>query len=254
MRIALVGAGAVGLRLATEWCKSEAEVIILTAETRLTDYSIEDLKMNLDDCDVVVSTLSGPSEFYIFAHSNLRAACSASRRYKHRIPSERNINMEDFPNQPMFSSAKHEDKNYFARFGPSWAMNHCTKIFDIYGDGLQKVTLASLGDVARAVLAPVTHLAGQTLTYRDLFELIRAHDRAWKLNAVTLSEVLDAICKGLKANNAGVAVHQMRILGFTNANHIHDEKALVWGTGVLHGLYATRVKKLLEKANTGLNQ
>ncbi|KAE8363267.1 hypothetical protein BDV27DRAFT_146255 [Aspergillus caelatus] len=307
MRIALVGAGEVGLRLATEFCKSEDEVIIITgtlkpslkqlrAETRLTDYSIEDLEKHLDDCDAVVSTLSGPSEFYISAHSNILEACSASRSCKHFIPSEWNINIEDFPDQPMFSSATHEvvrqklrsqhdvkwtmichgwfmeyilpqDKNPLREVGTAWAMDHCTKVFDVYADGLQKVTLTSLGDVAWAVLAvlrnsihtgadlpPVTHLAGQTLTYRDLFELIRAHDPAWKLNVVTFSEVLDAIYKGLKANDGGVAVHQMRILGFTNANHIPDAKALVWGTGVLQGLHATSVKELLEKAKAGLNQ
>lgn len=118
MRIALVGVGEVGLRLATESCKLQAEIIILTdtpkpslrqlrAETRLTNYSIEDLK-NFDDCDVVVSTLSGPGEFYISVHSNILATCSASCRCKHIIPSKWNIDIEHFPNQPMFSSATHE--------------------------------------------------------------------------------------------------------------------------------------------------
>ncbi|KAB8251791.1 hypothetical protein BDV35DRAFT_338337 [Aspergillus flavus] len=46
----------------------------------------------------------------------------------------------------------------------------------------------------------------------------------------------------------GVAVHQMRILGFTNATHIPEEKALEWGTGVLQGLHAISVEELLEKA------
>ncbi|KAJ6099134.1 hypothetical protein N7467_000669 [Penicillium canescens] len=304
MRIALIGAGEVGYRLAAEFCKSEEEIVIVTrttkanfgdlcAETRLTDYSIEDLIQKLNDCDAVVSTLSGPSEFYISAHSNILEACIQSRRCKHFIPSEWNINIEDFPDQPMFSAATHKvvrdrlrsqqdikwtmichgwfmeyvlprDKNPLREIGLAWAMNHETKVFDIYGDGLQKVTLTSLRDVALAVLAllrnsistgaelpQVTHLAGQTLTYRDLFELIKRRDATWKSNPVTISEVLDSIHKGLESNDAGVAVHQMRILGFTNANHNPKEKVLNWGTGVLRGLCATTVDDFLNQSEVG---
>jgi nucleoside-diphosphate-sugar epimerase len=307
MRIALVGAGEVGLRLATEFCKSEDEVVVLTstmkpnfghlkAEINLTDYSVDDLTKNLDDCDAVVSTLSGPSEFYISAHSNILEACHQSRRCKHFIPSEWNINIEDFPDQPMFSAATHEvvrsklrsqndtkwtmichgwfmeyvlspERNPLREIGLAWAMNHGTKVFDMYADGLQKVTLTSTADAARAVLAvlrdsistgadlpPVTHLAGQTLTYRDLFELIRTRDPAWKSNPVTFSEVLDAIHEGLKAGDAHVAIHQMRVLGFTNANHNPKGKALEWGMGVLQGLRATSVKEFLDQAEAGENK
>lgn len=307
MKIALAGAGEVGLCLATEFCESEDEVVVLTgtvkpslehlkAEIRLTDYTVSDLKKRLDDCDAVVSTLSGPSGFYISAHSNILEACSQSCRCKHFIPSEWNINIEDFPDQPMFSAATHEvvrnklrsqrdikwtmichgwfmeyvlppEKNPLREIGLAWAMNHGTKIFDMYGDGLQKVTLTSTADAARAVLAvlrdsintgtdlpPVTHLAGQTLTYRELFQLIKTRDPAWKSNPVTFSEVLNAIYEGLQLNDPGVAVHQMRILGFTNANHNPKEKALEWGTGVLQGMHATSVKEFLDQAEAGKNK
>ena len=54
MRIALVCAGEVGLRLATEFCKSEDEVVVLTstvkpsfghlkAKINFTYYSVDDL-------------------------------------------------------------------------------------------------------------------------------------------------------------------------------------------------------------------
>ncbi|CAG8907855.1 unnamed protein product [Penicillium egyptiacum] len=301
MKIAIAGAGEVGLCLATEFCKSEDEVVVLTgtvkpsfknlkAEIRLTNYSVDDLKKNLDDCDAIVSTLSGPDEFYISAHSNILEACRQSRRCKHFIPSEWNINIEDFPDQPMFSAATHEvvrkklrsqhdikwtmichgwfmeyilspEKNPLREIGLAWVMNHGTKVFDMYADGLQKVTLTSTADTARAVLAvlrdsintaadlpPVTHLAGQTLTYRDLFQLIRTRDPAWKSSPVTFSEVLNAIHEGLKANDALVAVHQMRIMGFTNANNNPKGKALEWGTGVLAGLRATGVQEFLDQA------
>ncbi|KAK9237788.1 hypothetical protein V1525DRAFT_402924 [Lipomyces kononenkoae] len=304
MKIALAGVGDVGLCLAIEFCKSEDEVVVLTssikpvlehldAEIRLTDYSVDDLKQKLDDCDAVVSALSGPNEFYISAHSNILEVCSQSRRCKHFIPSEWNINLDDFPDQPMFSSATHEvvrnklrsqhgvkwtmichgwfmeyvlpgAKNPLREIGLAWAMNHSTKTFDVYADGLQKVTLTSTADTARAVLAilrdsidncadlsPVTLLAGQTLTYRELFQLIKSRDPAWKSNPVTFSEVLGDIFEGLKGNDPGVAVHQMRILGFTNANHNPKGKALEWGTGVLQGLRATTVEEFLDQAEAG---
>ncbi|KAL4772018.1 hypothetical protein BDW60DRAFT_216746 [Aspergillus nidulans var. acristatus] len=304
MKIALAGAGQVGLCLATEFCKSEDEVVVLTstfkpslkhlrAEIRLTDYSPNDLKKKLDDCDAVVSTLSGPDEFYISAHSNILEACSQSRRCKHFIPSEWNINLDDFPDQPMFSAATHEivrnklrsqqavkwtmichgwfmeyvlpkEKNPLREIGRAWAMNHSAKVFDLYADGLQKVTLTSTTDTARAVLAilrnsinkggdlsPVTLLAGQTLTYKELFQLIRSRDSAWKSSPVTFSEVLGDIIQGLQANDPWVAVHQMRILGFTNANHNPKGKALEFGTGVLQGLRPTTVEEFLDQAEAG---
>ncbi|KAJ5604120.1 hypothetical protein N7537_007076 [Penicillium hordei] len=146
-------------------------------------------------------------------------------------------------------------------------MNHGNKVFDIYGDGLQKVTLTSLGDAARAVLAllknsiktgadlpPVTHLAGQTLTYKALFEVICRHHPVWKSYTVSISEVLDSIHEGLNSNDTSVAIHQMRILGFTNANHNPDEKVLRWGTGVLEGLYPISVDELLAQAEAGSNK
>ncbi|RJE19905.1 hypothetical protein PHISCL_07753 [Aspergillus sclerotialis] len=301
MKIALAGAGEVGLCLATEFFKSEDEVVVLTstvkpsfehlnAENRLTDYSVDDLREKLDDCDAIVSTLSGPDEFYISTHSNILEACTQSRKCKHFIPSEWNINLADFPDQPMFSAATHEvvrnklrsqnsvkwtmichgwfmeyvlpkEKNPLREIGLAWAMNHSTKVFDMYADGLQKVTLTSTADTARAVLAvlrnsinsgaglsPTTLLAGQTLTYQELFQLVKARDPAWKSNPVAFSEVIGDIFEGLNAKDPGVAIHQMRILGFTNANHNPRGKALEWGTGVLQGLRATTVEEFLDLA------
>lgn len=305
MKIALAGAGEVGLCFATEFCKSEDDIIVLTsalkpslddlkAEIRLTDYySVEDLKRKLDDCDAVVSTLSGSNEFYISAHSNLLEACSQSRRCKHFIPSEWNINLDDFPDQPMFSAATHEVvrnklrsqndvkwtmichgwfmeyvllgyKNPLREIELELVMNHGAKMFDMYADGSQKVTLTSTADTARAVLAilrnsinngaelsPITLLAGQTLTYRELFQLVKSRGSSWKSNPVTFSEVLGDIMEGLKANDPGVAVHQLRILGFTNANHNPKGKTLEWGTGVLQGLRATTVEEFLDQTEAG---
>ncbi|KAE8333275.1 hypothetical protein BDV39DRAFT_188382 [Aspergillus sergii] len=250
--MALVGAGEVGLRLAIEFCKSEDEVMILPAETRPTNYSNEDLKKNLKDGDAVVLTFWG-------------LLCRELPRCKYFIPSEWHINIENFPDQPMFSSATRgcspeatfigyippQGQNPLREVELAWAMKHGTKVFDVYGDGLQKVTLTSLGDVARVVVAV---LRNSITTGSDFHRrLIRSLDSVWKSNAMTFSEVLDAIYKRLQANDDGVALHQMRIFGFTNANHIPEEKALEWGTGVLQGLHAISVEELLEKAKARAN-
>ncbi|KAI9038567.1 uncharacterized protein KD926_010612 [Aspergillus affinis] len=122
------------------------------------------------------------------------------------------------------------------------------------------ITLTSTADTARAVLAvlrdsinngtdlsPVTLLSGHTLTYRELFQLIQSRDPAWESNPVTFSEVLRDIVES-KENGPGLPFHQMRILGFTNANHNPREEALEWGTGVLQGLRATPVKEFLDQS------
>jgi hypothetical protein len=137
-------------------------------------------------------------------------------------------------------------------------------VFDLYADGSQNVMLTSTADTARAVLAvlrdsinnnsssadlpPVTLLAGHSLAYRELFTLIKSREPAWTSRPVTLSEVLGDIVEGLKAIDPSVAFHQMRILGFTKANHNPNAKALEWGTGVLQGLRATTMEEFLDQA------
>ncbi|KAH7011197.1 hypothetical protein EDB80DRAFT_570833 [Ilyonectria destructans] len=298
MKIAIAGGGDVGIAFAKKWSKSEDEVVILTsspksqlkdlkAEIRVTDYSVENLKQHLHDCDAIISTLSGPEDFYISSHSNILEACTQSRTCKHYVLSEWNINIEDFPDQPMFSAAIHEvvrkkmrsqtnikwtmvcqgwfmeyvlpqNKNPLRELGRAWVMDHNSKVFDIYGDGSQKLTLTSLDDVANATievlrhsiqtgsaLPEVTHLRGETLTYNDLFALMKRRDPEWKSRPVTIAEVVDAIVKGLGANDPNVAVHQMRLMGFTNANQCPEDRVLKWGKGVLQGLRAITVEDCL---------
>ncbi|KAH7124889.1 hypothetical protein B0J13DRAFT_511202 [Dactylonectria estremocensis] len=302
MKFALAGSGDVGIVFAKEFAKLEDEIVILTsspkahlqdlkAEIRVTDYSVENLKQHLYDCDAVVSTLSGPKDSYISSHSNILEACTQSPRCKHYVPSEWNINIEDFPDQPMFSAATHEvvrtklrsqtnvkwtmvchgwfmqyvlpqNKNPLREIGQAWVMDHNSKVFDVYGDGSQKVTLTSLNDVANATvevlrhsiqtgstLPEVTHLCGETLAYKDLFALMKRRDPEWKSRPVTITEVVDAILKGLGANDPNVAVHQMRLLGFTNVNQCPEDKVLKWGEGVLQGLSATTIESLLDQAD-----
>jgi hypothetical protein len=67
-------------------------------------------------------------------------------------------------------------------------------------------------------------------------------------------EVHNAIHEGLKAKDVLVAIHQMRILGFTNANHNPKGKALEWDTGVLQGLRATSVEELLDQSEVSENE
>lgn len=298
MRLALAGFGDVGRRFAITLCDRE-EVVVLTSrdlkpsqkqgwQIHVTDYSVSDLKLILDECDAVISTLSGPSDFYISTHSNLLEACKQSVKCKYFIPSEWNINIEDFPDVPMFSAPYHNivrdslrsqqdvqwtmichgfsmeyvlprDKNPLREIGAAWVMDHEAKVFDIYGDGLQKVTLTCLDDVARAVVAilkdsiatgsplpQVTHLSGQTITYKDLYELVKTRDSSWKAKFITISEILDEIYYQRQRQGPELAIHQMRLLGFTNANHSPEEKVLKWGTGILTGLTPFSVESLLD--------
>ncbi|KAF5613321.1 uncharacterized protein FTJAE_13948 [Fusarium tjaetaba] len=300
-KIALVGAGDVGIAFAKEFCRSTHHIVVLTGseksqlkdinvEVRLTDYSTDSLLRNLQDCDGVISTLSGPSDFYIKAHLNILEACSQSVRCKHMIPSEWNINLEDFPDLPMFSGPTHEvvrsklrsqqdvkwtmichgwfmeyllpqQKNPLREIGIAWAMNHQKKVFDIYGDGSQQVTLTTVGDTARATLALIadsiatrsemrqaTLLAGESITYKDLFEVVKRQDTTWQSRSVTLTEAVDQLLSSSNSNSPDTAMHQLRIQGFTSANHNPKEKVLGWGVGPLTGLHPTSIQEFLDEA------
>ncbi|RKK95848.1 hypothetical protein BFJ68_g14584 [Fusarium oxysporum] len=154
-----------------------------------------------------------------------------------------------------------QEKNPLREIGIAWAMNHHTKVFDMYGDGTQRVTLTTLGDTARATLAVITDsiatgsqmrqatlLAGESVTYKDLFEVVKGQDPAWQSRNVTLTEVVNQLHSLLNPNSPETALHQMVIQGFTNANHIPKEKALAWGVGPLTGLHPTSIQEFLKEA------
>ncbi|KAE8368026.1 hypothetical protein BDV27DRAFT_168628 [Aspergillus caelatus] len=297
MKIAIAGVGDVGTYFIEEFSRSTHEVVLLTSkpksllvrlpiEQRITDYSIENLTLHLRDCDAVVSTFCGPEDKYITAHLAMLEACTRSPKCKRFLPSSWTTNIEDFGDQPIMLAhsrntiwnalrSQHEIKwtmvcngwfmdyvlpasqRYLRDVGVGWVMDHQNKVFELYADGQQKVTLTSVRDVARAALSilehddskwnEVTHFGGQTITYLELYELIKRRDPSWTLKKLPFAEVIERITSG-KLAGEDVDLEYFRLMGFTNCNRVPEDRALTWGTGLLEGLRARGVEEFLDEA------
>lgn len=297
MKIAVAGYGDVGKYIVDEFSKSDHEVVLLTRkEVKLPDgmkatvrvtksYTVEELTPVLEDCDAVVSTLSGPNEAYIASHLAILEACSRSPKCKRFLPSEFAINVRDFPDQPAPTrssrgcirealKAQTDVKwtvfciGWFMDYllsspqcgltslGRGWCAHNETKVFDLYGDGLQKISLTSVRDSARALLAlfesdanqwtPYTFVSGQTLTYIELYDLLKLRDPLWTIRKVYFADLLKAVAEddGKGSNE----VDFLRIMAFTNCNNMPEDKTLKWGTGVLASVQGRDVNTFLDEA------
>ncbi|KAF5572234.1 hypothetical protein FPCIR_14334 [Fusarium pseudocircinatum] len=297
MRIALAGVGDVGSYFIEEFHKSDHEVVVLTRKEkdlakslgicqRITTYTADDLFYNIRDCDAVVSTIGGLSDDYVRAHDALLQACIRSDKCKRFIPSEWTINIEDFPDQPLYSGkARHDwrdklkeqkeikytfvcngwfaeyifplNRRYLGDVGAGFPVEHGTKRFHVYGDGRQRVTLTSARDVARAALAILsyegdwpqyTHIAGETLTYLELYDIMKQHDNAWTKQTILFSTLFDRIAAA-KRHGMSYSEPALALLGFMRCNEVSEEKRLVWGEGILEGVQARGIKRLLKQAD-----
>ena len=293
-QIAIVAAGDVARYFIEQFTGSTNEIVLLTrsspkfpCDSRLdVRITVDSLLSNLSDCDTVLSTLSGPEEVFTSAQLAILEGWIQSTKCKTFIPSGWTINTEDFPDQPLHLSESRRtvlealraqrtiqwtvicngwfmeyisstQQRYLKDIGKEWLMDHHGKVFDLYGDGLQKITLTSAQDVARATIALLeaenatwsefTHSEGQTLTSHDLFSIITKYDASWKIQRVTLTDVLKDV---LAAMNTGqnLEVGALRLLSFTNCARCPLGKALQWGKRELGGIHPCGVEMLLKKA------
>ncbi|KIY02254.1 uncharacterized protein Z520_02392 [Fonsecaea multimorphosa CBS 102226] len=231
-------------------------------EQRVTQYTVEELSKHLEDCDAVVSTLGGPDDAYISAHLAILETCVRSPKCKRFIPSEYTVNVRDFPDQPVYilrsrnivrealraqSTVKWTivcngwfmdyllplNQRYLKDLSNGWVTDNEAKVFELYGDALQRVSLTSVRDTARAVLEIVhdedhdweecSMFSSQTLTYLDLFNLIKKRDPSWTVRTVSLASILDTIRHETDPDLLSLAY--LRIMGFTNANSIPESQA-----------------------------
>ncbi|KAE8375260.1 hypothetical protein BDV26DRAFT_268176 [Aspergillus bertholletiae] len=299
MKIAITGVGDVGTYFLEEFSKSAHEVIVLTSkhkdrldsipvDQRITDYSVENLTLHLHDCDAVVSTFAGPEAKYIDAHLAILEACTRSAKCKRFLPSSWTNNIEDFGDQPMMIAHSRDtiwkalraqkevkwtmvcngwfmdyvlpaSQRHLQDVGIGWVMDHKTKVYELYADGQQKVTLTAVRDVARAALSMLehdhiewsefTHFGGPTFTYLELYQLIKKRDPAWTLKKLPFAEAINRITSG-KLAGQNLDLEYFRVMGFTNCNRVPEDRALTWGTGLLEGLRPRGVEELLDEAAT----
>jgi nucleoside-diphosphate-sugar epimerase len=296
MKIAIAGAGAVGMYFVEEFSKSDHDVLVLArsikkltpgvkVDQQVSDYSVQDLLNKIEGCDALLSTVSADEDTYIAIHASLLEACRRSKSCKRFIPSEWTVNVQDFPDQPEYIVKSREttrsllraqkevewtivcngwfidfllprSRRYLADIGRAWVADPENKIFDMYGDGLQEISLTSVRDVARAAIKFVEqprgswpeyiHFAAQTMTYRDLFQLLKRRDPSWSVRPVTLTEVLHSVNgQGPKLASEDL----LTLMGFTRVNRIRVESALTMGTGVFKGFHARTVEQVLQEAD-----
>jgi putative NADH-flavin reductase len=110
MKIAIAGAGDVAAYFIEEFSQSPHEIVVLSSSSkrnpsasnvavRTIVYIVHSLKVNIQDCNAIVSILDGPNEAHIASHLAILEACVQSRRCKRFIPSGWTTNM--FPDQPL---------------------------------------------------------------------------------------------------------------------------------------------------------
>jgi swainsonine biosynthesis oxidoreductase SwnR len=302
MKIAIAGVGDVGRYLVEEFTKSQHQIVALTrsskpfladygVEERISDYTVDNLVRNLQDCDAVVSSIAGTDDSYVTSHLAILSACSLTTRCKRFIPSEWSINIENFPDQPSYNQRSREivrmalrnqknvewtlissywfmdyllpsSQRHLKDLGLGWFTNNEQKKFEIYGDGGQLISLTSVRDAARASLKLLespgvwrefTHITGQTLTYLELFNLLKQRDQTWTANQLSFSDAMNSIVRG-KSCGYDVSLEELRIMGFTRCNSIASTALPSQRGCILSGFQARTVEQFLDEADRDLRE
>lgn len=244
IKVAIAGTGNVAQYLIEEFKAYGHEIVVLTRskkseetrfEQRETNYSISSLVAILKDCDALVSTIADfwnpPTATKI--HLDMLEACRRSEKCKTFIPSEWTLNVEEYPEQPIFladanktlhQKLKEEGttpikwtiicNSWFADYvlpahrrhlrdiSPAWPMDHTNKVFTIYGPGTQLIDLTSARDVAKAVAVllaskepwePYTYVSGDKLSWNDLFAIVKKRDPEWTSQTKPLADTIRQI-------------------------------------------------------------
>ena len=193
-------------------------------------------------------------------HLTMLSAIQQSTRCKTFIPSEWTLNAEDPPEQPMpmheHTQTLHgalkaadpsirwtiisnswfldyivpQSQRHLRDIGPLWPMDHATKTFTIYGPGTQRFSVVAVRDVARAVAALLdstapweqyTYVAGQEVSWNELFEIMRERDPAWKR---TVKPLADTVRHVLSGNADEALVGYFELLTYSGASLLPRER------------------------------
>lgn len=259
MKVAIAGSGNVAQYLIEEFGASGHQIVVLTRsakpeqkafEQRQTDYSIASLVGVLEDCDALVSTVADfqnpPAATK--AHLDMLEACRQSTKCKTFIPSEWTLNVEDYPEQPMFLAEANQTlhqtlkqetsirwtiicnswfadyvvpqrQRYLRDIGQAWPMDHLNKVFTIYGPGTQLFDLTSVRDVAKAVAVLLdskepweqyTYLSGDQLSWNELFALVKRWDPQWTSQTKPLAASIRQIADNVSLESAYVGYFEIQ--------------------------------------------
>ncbi|OTA91117.1 hypothetical protein M434DRAFT_397485 [Hypoxylon sp. CO27-5] len=264
MLVAIAGLGAVARYLIEELPKEGHEVVGLTRSKkswldeivpqRVTDYSAAGLDKQLEDCDAVVSTITGHSPTFLDDHLALLGACQRSSKCKRFLPSSWSGNYEEVTDQPLFVGPQLEilleklrgqsdvnwsyfcqgwmvdyilprQQRYLEDLGERWVQDYSTKTFTLYGNQRQEVDFTSSRDAARAVAVLLNHdakdweeftcVSGQRMSWYQLWEFVKKHDLEYKLKKKSLAQSIKQLIAN--ENEASVAAAMYEIMGNSEA-------------------------------------
>jgi nucleoside-diphosphate-sugar epimerase len=273
MRVAVAGSGDLSHYLFEELPKAGHGVVALVrsrktflddigVEQRVSDFTLQDLKPQIADCEALISVISGKGDAHVDVHLAMLEACKQSKYCKKFIPSEWTINVEDYPDHPMFSASANmiirkaleaqkvvhwtivingwfmdylipEKQRHISSFPSGYFIDLKHRTF-VVPDGLNSlISLTCARDVARATallikapsLEPYTHIAGETMPILELFDKLKRWDPRWCQNRRTLAETVGQIVEKEKAGEPATFSY-LDLLAFTGANSVRVDKAM----------------------------
>ncbi|KAI8692018.1 NAD(P)-bd-dom domain-containing protein [Fusarium sp. Ph1] len=226
---------------------------ITTAEQRVTDYSVSDLKKYLADCDALVSAITIHAPEFASIHLALLQACKESPKCKRFLPFAWTGNYEEVNYQPLYAGEDllpilealraqkdgwtvdyilPSDQRYLADFGERWVQNYETKVFTLYGNGAQKVDFTPARDTTRAVGVLLNHdpetweeftcVSGQQMTWRELWEFLKAREPEYTLQKKSLAQIIKQFIA--KRSEEEVAAAMYEVMGHSDALAFPDGK------------------------------
>ncbi len=294
IKVAIAGTGNVAQYLIEELSAYGHDIVVLTRSTkpdrkfeqRETDYSIHSLVTVLEDCDALVSTIADFANPPVATkvQFDMLEACRQSKKCKAFIPSEWTLNVEEYPEQPMFLADADKKlhqrlieettvkwtiicNSWFADYivpkplrylrdiDAVWPMDHTNKVFTIYGPGTQLIDLTSVRDVAKAVAALLdsqepweqyTYLSGDQLSWNDLFAIIKKRDPEWTSRNKPLADTVQQIVDN-ESPEAVVAAH-FELESYAGVLTFPKEKVQRHRTKYFPGVHFRTVEEILDAA------
>ncbi|KAL2832688.1 hypothetical protein BJY01DRAFT_260075 [Aspergillus pseudoustus] len=128
----------------------------------------------------------------------------------------------------------HEGR-HFGDLEVGWPVDHVKKLFVLYGEGEKRVTLTSARDTVAAVVGLLesgerweeyTHLAGETVRWRELLETLQRRDGEWTSVERGFEDALRQVEEAEESGEQGKKVEtQLQLLGYTDYNCVDIGKA-----------------------------
>ncbi|BCS20890.1 uncharacterized protein APUU_21322S [Aspergillus puulaauensis] len=150
-------------------------------------------------------------------------------------------------------------QRYFADLGgAAWPMDYGNKMFTMYGDGEKPVTLTSARDVARAMARLVeldaddweeyTHLAGETVTWAGLYEMLKGRGGEWEVVKKSYEDAVEEVEEAEMVGGVARINAQLQLMGYTEINRANPDKAKRHKDLYFHGLNFRGIEEIMGEA------